>query len=104
MLHQGGKLIIADYKLNEDKIFKAIPQLTAYAIMLKNRLETLGVIFENNILCVGFNKDIAYTFNPEILYQKILQFVKIINSKRNNPLLIKKVPKNKKKQIFTMIF
>lgn len=85
LLHQRGKLIIADYKLNEEKIFKALPQLTVYAIMLKNRLETLGVIFENNILCVGFSKDIFYTFNSEILYQKILQFVKIINSKRNNP-------------------
>lgn len=94
LLHQGDKLIIADYKLNEQKIFKALPQLTAYAIMVKDRLEKSGVRLEDNIICVGFSKDLAYTFKPESLFPKMLQFVKIINSKRKTALLSKKVPKN----------
>jgi len=94
LLHQGDKLIIADYKLNEQKIFKALPQLTAYAIMVIDRLEKLGIDISNNIQCVGFSKDIAYAFNPEKLFPKIMQFININNSRRNTPLLSKKVPKH----------
>ncbi len=97
ILFINGYLIIADYKQDEDEIYRSLPQLTAYGILLKNRLEDYGVHINNNLLCVGFSKDMAYSFNPEDLYPKLLQFVNITNSNRNSCLLSRKIPKNSKR-------
>lgn len=57
----------------------------------------IGIKINNNIQCIGFSKDIAYIFNPETLFSKILQFIKIENSKRKTPLLCRKILKNPKR-------
>ncbi|MHA1758045.1 MAG: hypothetical protein ACTSVV_14830 [Promethearchaeota archaeon] len=94
LLYYEDRLIIADYKLNEEGIFRALPQLTAYAKMIKDRLERLGdTHLNNNFICIGFSKDLAYAFNPDTLFPKILQFVKLMDSQRKNILLSRKVPK-----------
>ena len=97
LLHQGDKLIIADYKQNEGEIYRSLPQLVAYGILLNNRLEDYGVHIYNNLLCIAFSKDMAYSFNPEELYPKLLKFVKNTNSNRNSYLLSRKIPKNLKR-------
>ena len=97
ILFINGSLIIADYKHDENERYRSLPQLTAYGILLKGRLEDYGVHINNNILCIGFSKDVAYSFNPEDLYPKLLQFVKITNSNRNSCLLSRKIPKNSKR-------
>ncbi len=93
ILFINGYLIIADYKQNEDKIYRSLPQLTTYGILLKDRLEDYYVPINNNILCIGFSKDLAYSFNPEDLYPKLLQFVKFMNSQRISSLKSRKIPK-----------
>lgn len=97
ILFINGSLIIADYKQDENEIYRSLPQLTAYGILLKDRLEDYGVHINNNLLCIGFSKDMAYSFNPEDLYPKLLQFVKFTNSNRNSCLLSRKIPKNSKR-------
>ncbi len=97
ILFINGFLIIADYKQDENEIYRSLPQLTAYGILLKDRLEDYGVHINNSLLCIGFSKDMAYSFNPEDLYPKLLEFVKITNSNRNSYLLSRKIPKNSKR-------
>jgi hypothetical protein len=65
ILFINGSLIIADYKQDENEIYRSLPQLTAYGILLKDRLEDYGVHLNNSLLCIGFSKDMAYSFNPE---------------------------------------
>lgn len=98
ILHQEGSLILGDYKQNEIKIFKGLPQIMAYGLMLKERLlEEFGVNLKNKILCVGFSRDVAYSFDPEVLYSVILNFIEAINHKRGIPLLSRKIPKMAKR-------
>ena len=73
-------LIIADLKpRGKNEIFKAIPQLLAYAIMLKERLKELNEdkVLSLKILCVGFSKYEAWMFNPDDVKKEILYFMKI---------------------------
>ena len=69
---------------------------------MKDRLEKSGVKLGDNITCVGFSKDLTYSFNPKSLFSKILQFIKITDSKRKTALMSKKVPKNiKRTELYT---
>lgn len=63
-------LIVADYKPTENEIFKSIPQICAYAYMIKQRL---GFHIFTKILCVGFSKYVAWSFDPNILEKEIFQ-------------------------------
>ncbi len=76
-------LIIADNKDTEEEIFRFLPQICCYAYLLKQKL---GFQNFDKIICVGFSKDIVYSFNPKILEGEILKFVKEINSTRTIPL------------------
>jgi len=77
------KLIVADYKPTEKEIFRSLPQILAYAYMLKERL---GFQNFDKILCVGFSKDVVWSFTPDILENEILQFIEELNSHRTIPL------------------
>lgn len=59
ILHKENSLIVADYKQDQAEILKAIPQITAYSIMLKERLERIGYNKRLNLKCVGFSKKVA---------------------------------------------
>lgn len=48
-------------------------------------------------MCIGFSKDLAYSFNPEDLYPKLLQFVEIMNSQRISHLKSRKISKRSKR-------
>jgi len=71
-------LIIADLKpRGKQEILKSIPQLLAYAFMLKERLRELNedkkLTFR--ILCLGFSKDEAWIFNPDDVKKEIVYFM-----------------------------
>ena len=78
-----GTLVVADYKPDETEIIKSLPQICAYAYMLKQRL---GLIDFNKIMCVGFSKDVVWSFHPQILERELLNFITEMNAKRNFPL------------------
>jgi len=44
----------------------------------------------NKIVCVGFSKDVVWSFHPQILEGELLQFIKDVNAKRNFPLKSKR--------------
>jgi len=73
-----GKIVIGDYKTSENEIFRSIPQISIYAYLLKAQFKLPN--FEN-IICLGFSKDVAWAFEPQLL-QDIYKFVKIENAKR----------------------
>ena len=83
----GNTLIIADYKPTEKEILRSIPQILAYAYMIKQRLGLKGF---KNVVCVGFTKDIAWSFKPSILEAEVLDFVNNANLTRKSPLYSKK--------------
>ena len=72
-------LIIADLKpQGRQEILKAIPQLLAYAMMLKERLKSLNDdrLLSFKFLCLGFSKDEAWVFDPDDVKKEILYFMK----------------------------
>ena len=90
-------LVIADYKPTEAEVLRSIPQILAYAYMLKERLGLKGF---KNVLCVGFTKDIAWSFNPSILEAEVIDFINYANQTRKSPLYSKK---NKGKAITELL-
>ncbi len=91
LLTNGTDIIIADYKPSQSEVFKAIPQVTSYALMLRDRLCSLGFEKDFNIRCVIFTKNIALEFNPEEITNVILEFIKHEKERsgRKEDLLIK---------------
>lgn len=89
ILFQNDTLIIADYKQDENEIFRSIPQICAYGIIIREMLKEYGDISNVKICCVGFSNKVAWVFNPDILKKEILIFIQNVNSKRNIPLLTK---------------
>ena len=83
----GNTLVIADYKPTENEVLRSVPQILAYAYMLKQRLGLKGF---KNVVCVGFTKDIAWSFNPSILETEVLDFINYANFSRKTPLYSKK--------------
>jgi hypothetical protein len=83
----GNMLIIADYKPTEKEVLRSIPQILAYAYMIKQRLGLKGF---KNVVCVGFTKDIAWSFNPSILEAEVIDFITYANLTRKSPLYGKK--------------
>ncbi len=75
LLIDKNNVIIADYKQDKTEIFKAIPQIMAYAIMFNERIRSLGYLEAVNISCIGFCRDIAYEFNPYIIIHEIPEFL-----------------------------
>jgi hypothetical protein len=93
----GNNLVIADYKPTETEVLRSIPQILAYAYMIKQRL---GLKSFKNVLCVGFTKDVAWSFNPSILEAEVIDFINHINTTRKSPLYSKK---NKGKAITELL-
>lgn len=78
-------IIIGDYKPNEKEIFRSLPQICAYAYLLKQQLKLKNF---KKIVCIGFSKDIVWGFKPQIL-EDIYNFVKCENTKRTENLKCK---------------
>lgn len=93
-------LIIADYKPTENEVLRSIPQILAYAYMIKQRLGLGGF---KNILCVGFTNDIAWSFNPSILEAEVLDFINYTNLSRKSPLYSKKNKGNAVSDLFSAV-
>jgi len=87
LLVEGNSLIIADYKPKLREIYKSLPQITVYAIFLRDRLENYSKNPNIKIKCVGFAKDKAIEWNPETIFPKIIEFVEKENYLRKNNLL-----------------
>ncbi len=97
ILYSHSQLIISDYKLNEEQIFRSTLQLIIYNYLLKRKLEEYNFKNCQNIICVFFTKDVAYSFNPEKLYPKLIEFIERMNSQRKAPLLTRTIPKSTEK-------
>lgn len=78
-------LIIADYKPDETDIFRYLPQICAHAYLIKQRLQLEDF---QNILCIGYSKDVVWAFKPQIL-EDVLEFVRKENIKRSEQLRCK---------------
>ena len=93
-------LIIADYKPTEKQILKSFPQISVYAYMIKDRL---GLKDFSKTICVGFSKDVTYSFTPVILENELLEFINDVNSKRNSPLQCFKLKNGKETDLHDTI-
>ena len=82
-------LIVADYKPEEKEIFRSLPQICAYGILLRETLRLYGNISNLQIKCVGFSNKVAWEFSPEKIKYDIVNFIKMVNSSRKDPLFTK---------------
>jgi len=71
-------IIIGDYKPSEKEIFKSLPQINAYAYLIKQQLQLNNF---KKIICIGFSKDVVWAFKPQVL-EDISNFVKLTNTRR----------------------
>jgi len=106
LLVEGNTLIIADYKPKLREIYKSLPQITAYAIFLRDRLENYNKNLNLKIKCVGFTRDQALEWNPETIFPKIIEFVEKRNKNRKNNLLTanRKTKKDLQKELRKLKF
>jgi hypothetical protein len=86
LLIKEDTLIIGDYKPTKWKIYKSLPQITGYALLLKERLKEYADVSNLTITCVGFSKSHIIEWDPEELYPQILKSIRKQNSKRDVPL------------------
>ncbi|MFW9875255.1 MAG: hypothetical protein ACFFG0_19280 [Candidatus Thorarchaeota archaeon] len=87
LLIEDDTLVIADYKPDLRKIYKSLPQITLYAVFLRDRLRICNKNADIKINCVGFTKDQAIEWNPNIIFPRIIDFVKEENRIRKSNLL-----------------
>ncbi|MFX1317486.1 MAG: hypothetical protein ACFE9T_16610, partial [Promethearchaeota archaeon] len=72
-------ILIADYKPESlGVMIKSIPQIWAYAVMMRKLLK----LRDFKIKCVGFSKDGAIEFDPESITEKLFNFIRIEDMKR----------------------
>jgi hypothetical protein len=93
VLINNNEIMIGDYKKNMSEIFKSIPQITAYAILLNKRLFNNDNRFNIKFKCIGFCKRGAIIFNPFIIQSKILEFIQDWNNRHNHNLTTRKYSK-----------
>lgn len=85
LIFDGNTLVIADYKRNFKEILEGLPQITAYSLLLKERLMNYASDIRNlKFKCVEFCRDIAVEFDPDIIKSEILNFVEFENNKRKD--------------------
>ena len=79
-----NEFLILDIKPEgTEEIFKSIPQLTAYGFLLKwliikfckNRCLDISFLNIIKIKCVGFNNEIAWKFDPFLVFNNIFEFL-----------------------------
>ncbi|KKM79292.1 hypothetical protein LCGC14_1351360 [marine sediment metagenome] len=80
-------IYVSDYKSSITDMIRSLPQVSTYGLLLGNNLNNTNNSFNFKINCVTFSKDLAYSYNPNILNKEILDFVKLMNKKRNNRLM-----------------
>ncbi|KKL82606.1 hypothetical protein LCGC14_1983080 [marine sediment metagenome] len=74
---------VADFKPDEYSFFTSLPQVGLYGLMLKEFLQ----IPKGKIVCVSFDKNGAWEYQPQILLTKIKQFLDKLNKTRRTRLI-----------------
>ncbi|MBN1803498.1 MAG: hypothetical protein JW891_18455 [Candidatus Lokiarchaeota archaeon] len=85
LLIKKNTLMVVDYKRDKSEMFKCIPQVTAYALVLQYRLEQLSkTSFEYK--CASFSKDHYIEWDLASALEKIVEYTKLQDASRNTPL------------------
>ncbi len=87
LIVKDNTIYVGDYKLDREEIFRALPQICAYGLMLKDRLSDIDLNLRFQVKCFGFSKDEAWVFDPDILNDYILNFILNTNLDRKNKSL-----------------
>ena len=82
LLIDENRLIITDYKLNEKEMIRDFPQIFTYGIILRDIF--LDVC---DVRCAIFNRELIWEFDPNLVGNELINFLKIYNSRRDKPLL-----------------
>ncbi|MFX1392638.1 MAG: hypothetical protein ACFFAH_03605 [Promethearchaeota archaeon] len=102
LLLENDTLIVCDYKQEKRKIIKYLPQICAYGILLRERLNEYDNVRNIKLKCIGFTKNIAIEFNPDVILSEIIQLVKTQNKQRTHNLMYVD-RRNKKKADLLML-
>ncbi len=82
-------IFVSDYKTSKEEMIRSLPQISTYGLLLKHNLLGINNSFNFEIKCITFSKDLAFIYNPNILQSEILNFIKLMNEKRENRLMDK---------------
>ena len=83
---RGDTLFVCDYKKEVNEIYKSLPQVASYGIMIKDRIKHHCKLNTFKIKCISFSSRTALEFDPEILSAEIKEFAKLWQKKKNKPL------------------
>ena len=86
---KGDTLYICDYKKDTSEIYKSLPQVASYGVMLKERIKHHCNLNNFNVKCLSFSSEKALEFDPEILKAEITEFARLWQEKKNKPMTIR---------------
>ena len=90
---QGDILFVCDYKKDAYEIYKSLPQIASYGIMLKERIKRHCNLDTFKVKCLSFSSHSALEFDPEILSAEIKDFVQLWQKKKSKLMVTKGSPR-----------
>jgi len=84
---KGDTLYICDYKKDTNEIYKSLPQIASYGIMVKERIKHHCNLNTFKVRCLSFSSHTALEFDPEILRVEIKEFARLWQKKKNKPMM-----------------
>ena len=86
-------LFVCDYKKDAHEIYKSLPQIASYGIMVKERIKHHCNLNHFKVKCLSFSSHTALEFDPEILRAEIKEFVQLWQEKKNKLIVTKGTPR-----------
>jgi len=84
---KGDTLFVCDYKKDTNEIYKSLPQIASYGIMVKERIKHHCNLNTFKVKCLSFSSHTALEFDPEILRAEIKEFARLWQKKKNKPMM-----------------
>ena len=90
---KDNTIYVCDYKKDAYEIYKSLPQIASYGIMVKERIKGHCNLDTFNVKCISFSSHSALEFDPEILGAEIKEFVQLWQKKKNKLMVTRGTPR-----------
>ena len=93
LMVKGDTIYVCDYKKDAYEIYKSLPQIASYGIMLKERIKRHCDLDKFKVKCLSFSSHSALEFDPEIVGVEIKDFVQLWQKKKNKLMVTRGTPR-----------
>lgn len=89
LMVKNDMIYVCDYKQNIYEIYKSVPQVAGYGIMLNDILKNYSNVQKFRIRCLSFCDSYAMEFDPESIHKEIEQFAHLWHKTTGKPIFVK---------------